>query len=228
MVNSLLDLRKRFISYSSFLNARITRTPVKFSLDKSVFHLNFLLGIFLASSLSFFFNKSIIVTLYFFNWLEKISICGNHFQYIENLLFSPGIQQGDDVQSCFNHPRLLGEGNHLLKKSGRDMLPVHLTDNLPTFQVRYFSSHIGVKIVLPLRHISPLSIRKGYAVKGVIRPVFQRQSSFIGFFFHIVPPLVSFCRSPRKGFLLHFCDVFRYWSALTPAEVFLFRRSFCF
>ena len=71
-------------------------------------------------------------------------------------------------------------------------------------------------------------------------------------FLSCIPPFVLLCRFPPKGFLPHFCGVFRRWHAprsfgsqwpeaipghfvqkstpcgASPAGVFLFGRSFCF
>ena len=56
-------------------------------------------------------------------------------------------------------------------------------------------------------------LRRGHAVKGTVRPTFQRRQVFIGVISHAFPPFVFRCRSLRKGFLPHSCGVFRRWHA---------------
>ena len=55
-------------------------------------------------------------------------------------------------------------------------------------------------------------LRRCHAVKGTVRPAFQRRQVFIGVLSHVFPPFFL-SRSPRKGFLPHSCGVFRRWHA---------------
>ena len=103
-------------------------------------------------------------------------------------------------------------------------------------------STVTVAALPAYQAVGPLPLRRGHAIGGTVRPVFQRRQVLIGLFFHAVPPFSSCCRSPRKGFLPHSCGVFRrcrahlLWSRCpeagsrrtSPAGVFLFRRSFGF
>ena len=96
-----------------------------------------------------------------------------------------------------------------------------------------------------------LPLCRGHAAEGTVRPAFQRWQVFIGVISHAFPPFFL-SRSLRKGFLPHFCGVFRRWHAphsfgtscpevtsgqsvqklapcgASPAGVFLFGRSFGF
>ena len=95
-------------------------------------------------------------------------------------------------------------------------------------------------------------LRRCHAVKGTVRPAFQRRQVFIGVISHAFPPFCFPLPFLRKGFLPHSCGVFRRWHAprnfgttcpevtsgqsvqklapcsASPAGVFLFGRSFCF
>ena len=51
-----------------------------------------------------------------------------------------------------------------------------------------------------------------HAVKGTVRLAFQGRQAFVWIFYHASLHF-RFCRSPRKGFLPHFCGVFRRWHA---------------
>ena len=79
--------------------------PVRFSaLPRSIvsFILPFSLAFALASNFSFSANRSLIVTLYFFNCPEKFSICGKPlFQHGEGFLFLSGVQWVNAVKGGF-------------------------------------------------------------------------------------------------------------------------------
>ena len=51
-----------------------------------------------------------------------------------------------------------------------------------------------------------------HAVKGAVRLALYGRQSFIWVLSHVFPPFFL-SRSPRKGFLPHFCGVFRRWHA---------------
>ena len=144
-----------------------------------------------------------------------------------NLCFQRPVQRQDRPAEPFAAD---GECEHLRTDTGvaiiqRKAVAVVTVAALPAYQA-----------------VGPLPLRRGHAVGGAVRPVFQRRQVLIGLFFHAVPPFSFCCRSPRKGFLPHSCGVFRRWRAhllwsrcpeagsrrTSPAGVFLFRRSFGF
>ena len=57
------------------------------------------------------------------------------------------------------------------------------------------------------------SLRRCHAVKGTVRPAFQRRQVFIGVISHAFPPFCFPLPFLRKGFLPHSCGVFRRWHA---------------
>ena len=56
-------------------------------------------------------------------------------------------------------------------------------------------------------------LRRCHAVKGTVRPAFQRRQVFIGVISHAFPPFCFPLPFLRKGFLPHSCGVFRRWHA---------------
>ena len=54
-------------------------------------------------------------------------------------------------------------------------------------------------------------LRRCHAVKGTVRPAFQRRQVFIGVISHAFPPFCFPLPFLRKGFLPHSCGVFRRW-----------------
>ena len=56
-------------------------------------------------------------------------------------------------------------------------------------------------------------LRRCHAVKGTVRPAFQRRQVFIWVISHAFPPFCFPLPFLRKGFLPHSCGVFRRWHA---------------
>ena len=90
----------------------------------------------------------------------------------------------------------------------------------------------------------PFPLRRGHAVKGTVRPAFQRRQVFVGIIFHAFPPFCfplpfspkrlpapflrrvpALARSPQLRDILSRSPA---PCGASPAGVFLFGRSFCF
>ena len=96
----------------------------------------------------------------------------------------------------------------------------------------------------PYQGVCPFPLRRRHAVKGTVRPAFQRRQIFVGVIFHAFPPFCfplpffpkrlptpflrrvpALARSPQLRDILSRSPV---PCGASPAGVFLFGRSFCF
>lgn len=116
----------------------------------------------------------------------------------ENLCFQRSSKGQDRPPIPFTADR---ERNRLRAGTGiaivkGDTIPVIITAALP-----------------PDKGVCLFPLCRGHAVGRAVRLALQRRQVFIWVIFHVVPPFVFRCRSPRKGFLPHFCGVFLRWHA---------------
>ena len=72
---------------------------------------------------------------------------------------------------------------------------------------------LTVTALPPYQGVGLFPLHWCHAVRRAVRLTLQWRQAFIWIFYHASLRLFSRCRSPRKGFLPHFCGVFRRWHA---------------